>query len=223
MKPEQVKIAESWRRRLEPEFAKPYFDELTSFVRHQYQTTTVFPPPKLVFNAFDHCLFEDVKVVILGQDPYHNVGQANGLAFSVNAGVKLPPSLQNIYKEIKADIGELKSTDGDLTAWANQGVLLLNATLTVQAHTPGSLQNKGWERFTDAVIEIINREKSGVVFMLWGSYARAKGEIIDRAKHLVLEAPHPSPFSANRGFFGCKHFSQANSYFISRGQEPIIW
>lgn len=223
MKPEQVKIAESWRRRLEAEFAKPYFDDLTAFVRHQYQTTTVFPPPKLVFNAFDHCPFEDVKVVILGQDPYHNTGQANGLAFSVNAGVALPPSLQNIYKEIKADIGEVKSTDGDLTAWANQGVLLLNATLTVQAHTPGSHQNKGWEKFTDAVIEIVNQEKSGVVFMLWGSYARAKGEIIDRSKHLVLEAPHPSPFSANRGFFGCRHFSQANSYLVSHGQDPITW
>ncbi len=223
MNPQTVKIAEAWRKHLEPEFAKPYFDELAGFVKQEYNTNQVFPPPKLIFNAFEHCSFAAVKIVILGQDPYHGPKQAHGLAFSVTKDVPIPPSLQNIYKEIQADLGTPIPQTGDLTRWADQGVLLLNATLTVRAYQPGSHQGKGWEQFTDAVIRVLNGAKEHLVFMLWGSYARQKGAFIDRNRHLVLEAPHPSPFSANKGFFGSKHFSQANAYLVKHGKQPISW
>jgi uracil-DNA glycosylase len=223
----QVKIEDSWKKELSAEFAKPYFAELTDFVKKEYTSTTVYPPAKLIFNAFNLCPLDQVKVVIIGQDPYHGPGQAMGLSFSVPDGVNIPPSLQNIYKEIESDLGRpspLAATGtGDLEYWAEQGVLLLNATLTVRARTPGSHQGKGWEAFTDEVIKIINEEKEGVVFMLWGSYAQKKAGFVDRQKHLVLESAHPSPFAAHKGFFGNRHFSQANAYLEAHGQEPIEW
>lgn len=218
-----VRIEESWRERLQPEFDAPYFEQLTDFVRHEYATTRVYPPGREMFAAFEACPFERVKVVILGQDPYHEPGQAHGLCFSVNDGVPFPPSLQNIFKEIHDDIGTPIPMSGNLTRWANQGVLLLNATLTVRAHQAGSHQNRGWERFTDAVIHRLAEEREHLVFILWGAYAQRKGEFIDRAKHLVLQSPHPSPLSAHRGFFGNHHFSRTNEYLMAHGMEPIFW
>jgi uracil-DNA glycosylase len=218
-----VKIASTWKNRLSDEFGKPYFIQLTEFVKTEYQTATVYPPGKEIFRAFDHCDFNEAKVVIIGQDPYHGPGQANGLCFSVREGVRMPPSLVNIFKEIQMDLGKPIPKSGDLERWSNQGVLLLNATLTVRAGTPGSHQNKGWETFTDSVIRKISDEKTNVVFLLWGAYAQKKGEIIDRNKHLVLMSAHPSPFSADRGFFGCKHFSKANEYLKSKGSKEIDW
>jgi uracil-DNA glycosylase len=218
-----VDIEASWKRILNGEFQKPYFKELVSFVRNEYAYHRVYPPGSLLFNAFNHCPFDRIKVVILGQDPYHGEGQANGLCFSVNDGVKFPPSLVNIFKEIEQDLGKPFPASGNLERWADQGVLLLNATLTVRAKSPGSHQNKGWEVFTDAVIQAINHEKNGLVFMLWGSYAQQKGQHIDPDKHRVLKAPHPSPFSVHRGFFGCRHFSRANDFLVDMGKEPIAW
>ena len=218
-----VRLDESWKKLLSDEFEKPYFLQLSEFVRQEYNTKDVFPPPKRIFSAFDAAPVEKVKVVILGQDPYHGPGQANGLCFSVNDGVAVPPSLVNIYKEIAADLEITPPSSGNLERWAQQGVLLLNATLTVRAHLAGSHQNKGWEEFTDAVIHLLAAEKENLVFMLWGSYAQKKGAFIDTNKHLVLKAPHPSPLSAHRGFLGCKHFSQANDYLWMNGKEPINW
>jgi uracil-DNA glycosylase len=218
-----VKIALSWKQRLAEEFNKPYFLQLTEFVKNEYLSSTVYPPGKEIFNAFDRCDFDQVKVVIIGQDPYHGPGQANGLCFSVKEGVRMPPSLLNIFKEIQSDLGKPIPKSGDLDRWANQGVLLLNATLTVQASAPGSHQNKGWEIFTDEVIRKVSAEKDNVVFLLWGAYAQKKGEIIDRNKHLVLMSAHPSPFSADRGFFGNKHFSKTNQYLKSKGLKEIDW
>lgn len=218
-----VRIDESWRERLQSEFDAPYFALLTDFVRHEYATTRVYPPGSQMFAAFDACPFDKVKVVILGQDPYHEPGQAHGLCFSLNDGVPFPPSLQNIFKEIHDDIGTPVPMSGDLTRWANQGVLLLNATLTVRAHQAGSHQNKGWEQFTDAVIHRLAQERENLVFILWGSYAQRKGEFIDRSRHLVLQSPHPSPLSAHRGFFGNRHFSRTNEYLTAHGIEPILW
>lgn len=218
-----VKIAPSWKSKLEPEFQKPYFDDLIQFVKQEYQTNIVYPPGKEIFRAFDCAGFEQVKVVIIGQDPYHGSGQANGLCFSVREGVTMPPSLKNIFKEIQSDLGKPIPKNGELERWAKQGVLLLNATLTVRASSPGSHQNKGWEQFTDAVIRQISDQKQNIVFLLWGAYAQKKGEIIDRNKHLVLMSAHPSPFSADRGFFGCKHFSKANEYLKSKGITEIDW
>lgn len=218
-----VKIGASWKGKLSEEFEKPYFQELTSFVKQEYLTQTIFPPGKEIFSAFDYCDFNTARVVIIGQDPYHGPGQANGLCFSVQQGMRIPPSLLNIFKEIQKDLGKPIPASGDLERWANQGVLLLNATLTVRAASPGSHQNKGWEIFTDAVIRKISDEKKNVVFMLWGAYAQKKGEIIDRSKHYVLMSAHPSPFSADRGFFGCKHFSKTNEYLKSKGLKEIEW
>ena len=218
-----VRIDESWRERLQSEFDAPYFAQLADFVRHEYATTRVYPPGSQMYAAFDACPFDKVKVVILGQDPYHEPGQAHGLCFSVNDGVPFPPSLQNIFKEIHDDIGTPVPMSGDLTRWANQGVLLLNATLTVRAHQAGSHQNKGWEQFTDAVIHRLAQERENLVFILWGSYAQRKGEFIDRSRHLVLQSPHPSPLSAHRGFFGNRHFSRTNEYLTAHGIEPILW
>ncbi|MBO5553395.1 MAG: uracil-DNA glycosylase [Paludibacteraceae bacterium] len=219
----EVRIEDSWRRELQPEFDKPYFELLTTFVRHAYQTRRCFPPAGLIFNAFDSCPFDRVKVVIIGQDPYHDVGQAHGLCFSVNDGVAIPPSLQNIYKEIHRDLGTPIPASGNLQRWAEQGVLLLNATLTVEAHKPGSHQGKGWEELTDAAIEALNRKREHIVFMLWGSYAQRKGKFIDRGRHLVLQTSHPSPLSVYRGFDGCGHFSAANRYLVKNGIQPIEW
>jgi uracil-DNA glycosylase len=217
-----VRIDESWRPHLEAEFVKPYFTALREFVREEYAGRRVFPPAARIFRAFDACPFEKVKVVILGQDPYHGAGQANGLCFSVDAGVATPPSLANIFKEIEADLGRPVSRDADLSRWAGQGVLLLNATLTVREGVAGSHQNRGWEEFTDAAVRELNEKRSGLVFMLWGSYARRKGMGIDRSRHLVLEAAHPSPLSVQR-FIGCRHFSKANAYLAARGETPIDW
>lgn len=218
-----VKIDESWRKELANEFEKPYFKELIEFVKKEYKSTTVYPAGGQIFNAFEKCRYDDVKVVIIGQDPYHGEGQANGLSFSVNDGVKHPPSLMNIFKEIKDDIGTEIPESGNLERWAEQGVLLLNATLTVKAKDPGSHQNRGWEDFTDSVIRNLSQNKENLVFMLWGKYAQDKGEMIDEDKHYVLKAAHPSPFSANSGFFGCKHFSKANKFLILNEIEPIQW
>nr|MBR6146444.1 uracil-DNA glycosylase [Paludibacteraceae bacterium] len=219
----EVRIEESWRRVLQPEFDKPYFELLTSFVRQAYKEKQCFPPAKLIFNAFDSCPFDKVRVVIIGQDPYHDVGQAQGLCFSVPDGIAVPPSLQNIYKELQSDLGITPPMSGNLQRWAEQGVLLLNATLTVEAHRPGSHQNKGWEELTDAAIAALNSQREHLVFMLWGAYAKRKGQVIDTRKHLVLTAPHPSPLSAYQGFFGCKHFSKANDYLVRNGLPPINW
>ncbi len=218
-----MKIEESCKTQLQQEFEKPYFEKLTDFVRQEYATRTVYPPAKLIFNAFDSCLFEEVKVVIVGQDPYHQPGQAHGLCFSVNDGVALPPSLINIYKEIENDLGKPSPSSGNLERWARQGVLLLNATLTVQANRAGSHQGKGWEEFTDAVIHQLATKREHLVFFLWGAYAQRKGASIDANRHLVLRSPHPSPLSAHRGFFGNKHFSKANSYLSAHGKEPVDW
>lgn len=220
----EVVIDPSWKAHLGSEFEKPYFQELSRFVKSEYRERSVYPPPKDIFRAFDLCPFDRVEVVILGQDPYHNTGQANGLCFAVGKEVPLPPSLQNIFKEIESDFGTpVVHKSGDLERWAQQGVLLLNATLTVRAHSAGSHQGKGWEQFTDAAIAALSHEKEHVVFMLWGNYAKAKGAQIDRSKHLVLESAHPSPFSANNGFFGNKHFSKANAYLEQHGKTPIDW
>lgn len=205
------------------EFEKPYFKALAAFVKDEYTSKTIYPAPANIFRAFELCPFEKVKVVILGQDPYHGAGQANGLCFSVSDVVAIPPSLQNIFKEIKSDIGGDLRTQSNLDHWAEQGVLLLNATLTVAAGQAGSHQKKGWEEFTDAVIRVLSEQKSNLVFLLWGKYAQEKGKMIDEKKHLVLRAAHPSPFSAYSGFFGCKHFSKTNEYLEWNGKEPIAW
>lgn len=218
-----VRIHDSWKQRLGPEFEQPYFAELREFVRAEYASGAVYPPASLIFRAFDECPFDLVKVVILGQDPYHGPGQANGLCFAVASETPPPPSLQNIFKEIEADLGHPVSRDPDLSRWARQGVLLLNATLTVRAAQAGSHQNKGWERFTDAAVHTLAREREGLVFMLWGAYARRKGAGIDRRRHLVLECAHPSPLSAHNGFFGCRHFSKANAWLVAHGQTPVAW
>lgn len=218
-----VRIEQSWKNQLEEEFNKEYFIRLTDFVRQEYRTKKIFPPAKLIFNAFDHTPFDAVKVVILGQDPYHGDGQAHGLSFSVNDGVKTPPSLVNMYKEINRDLGIPIPQSGNLTRWAEQGVLLLNATLTVVAHNAGSHQGKGWESFTDAAIKKLATERENLVFLLWGSYAQKKAGFIDENEHLVLKTVHPSPLSAHRGFIGCGHFSKANEYLKSKGIDPINW
>jgi len=218
-----VRIDESWRAVLQPEFDKPYFEILTSFVRRAYSTSTCYPPARLIFHAFDACPFDKVRVVILGQDPYHEPGQAEGWAFSVPDGVRIPPSLENIYKELQRDLGKPFPASGHLASWVEQGVLLLNATLTVEAHRAGSHQNKGWEELTDAAIMALNERREHLVFLLWGSYAQRKGQFINRRRHLVLEAPHPSPLSAYRGFIGCGHFSAANDYLRQHNLQPIDW
>lgn len=219
----EVALEPSWKNTLSSEFDSPYFKELAEFVRGEYLSGTIYPPPKSVFRAFELTPFEKVKVVILGQDPYHGKGQANGLCFAVNEGVALPPSLQNIFKEIESDLGTAPNRDGDLSRWAKQGVLLLNATLTVRANTAGSHQGKGWELFTDAAIRALSEGREHLVFILWGNYAKAKGAHIDREKHLVIESAHPSPFSASSGFFGSKPFSKTNEYLAEHGEEPIDW
>lgn len=236
----EVRIEESWKNVLQKEFSEKYFEDLIQFVKLEYQKTTVYPPAKFIFSAFDLTPFDKVKVVILGQDPYHGPNQANGLAFSVSDDIPTPPSLVNIYKEIKSDLGvETKNQNGNLENWARQGVLMLNATLTVRANTAGSHQNKGWEKFTDAVVKILSDQKENLVFILWGAYAQKKvlrpirqahgeqaqdgGSLIDENKHLVIRSAHPSPLSAYAGFFGSKPFSQANSYLIFTGKEPIDW
>jgi uracil-DNA glycosylase len=218
-----VKIETSWKSKLNEEFQKDYFLRLSEFVKDEYRNKTIYPPGALIFNAFNLCSFEKVKAVIIGQDPYHGPGQAHGLCFSVREGVDFPPSLINIFKEVESDMGYRTTRSGNLERWSDQGVLLLNATLTVRAHSAGSHQGKGWETFTDAVISILNRDKVNLVFFLWGAYAQKKGESIDRSKHLVLESVHPSPLSASRGFFGNKHFSRCNDYLIEKGFEPIDW
>jgi len=219
----QVKIHPSWLKVLEQEFSKEYFEKLVTFVRHEYASTVIYPEGKNIFRAFERCPFDRVKVVILGQDPYHGPGQANGLCFSVNDGVSLPPSLQNIYKEIQGDLGIPVQPTGNLDRWADQGVLLLNATLTVRANQAGSHQKKGWEEFTDAVVQVLSDQKEHLVFLLWGRYAQEKGKVIDRSKHHVLTAPHPSPFSVHSGFFGCKHFSKTNQYLKEISEKEIDW
>lgn len=220
----KVVIAESWQQRLQPEFDKPYFVKLAEFLREEYSTQRVYPPGRLMFNAFDKCSFDDTRVIILGQDPYHGEGQANGLAFSVADGITKPPSLVNIFKEIQDDLGTPVPKSGNLERWAEQGVMLLNATLTVRAGQAGSHQNKGWETFTDAVIKLISDEKQHLVFLLWGAYAQKKGAVIDTSKHLVLTSKHPSPMAAQwGGWFGNKHFSQANAYLRSKGLAEVNW
>jgi uracil-DNA glycosylase len=218
-----VKIETTWKSKLKDEFDKEYFNNLSVYIKDEYKLKTIYPPGSLIFNAFNLCPFDKVKAVIIGQDPYHGPGQAHGLCFSVRDGVDFPPSLINIFKEIEMDMGIRKPISGNLERWAEQGVLLLNATLTVRAHQAGSHQKKGWEQFTDSVISIINKEKKNIVFFLWGAYAQKKGESIDRSKHLILESVHPSPLSASRGFFGNKHFSRCNSYLKANGIEPINW
>jgi uracil-DNA glycosylase len=223
----EVKMETSWKEKLEGEFDKPYFKELTEFVKKEYKDEVVYPAPKYIFRAFDLCPFDKVKVVILGQDPYHGPKQANGLCFAVDEGTTLPPSLQNIFKEIESDLAcegqTFTGRDGDLSRWATQGVLLLNATLTVKARMAGSHQGKGWEQFTDAAIKTLSEEREHLVFILWGNYAKAKGAHIDRSKHLVIESAHPSPFSAYSGFFGSKPFSKTNEYLIAHNKTPIDW
>jgi uracil-DNA glycosylase len=219
-----IKLEEGWKTVLADEFEKEYFKNLSAFVKNSYQNTVCYPPAKLVFNAFDSCPFERTKVVILGQDPYHGPNQAHGLCFSVNDGVRFPPSLLNIFKELKDDLGNEIPQSGNLLNWSKQGVLLLNSTLTVEANKAGSHQKKGWEEFTDAAINQLNLKKEGLVFMLWGAYAQKKGKYIDEQKHLVLRAKHPSPLSANfGGWFGQKHFSKCNTYLKSKGEKPIDW
>ena len=218
-----VQIEQSWKQHLAPEFEKPYFVKLTKFVRQEYRTTTCYPPGKLIFNAFNLCPYDKAKVVIIGQDPYHGPGQAHGLCFSVNDGVPFPPSLQNIFKEIQTDLGTPVPQSGNLTRWAEQGVLLLNATLTVRAHQAGSHQRQGWEEFTDAAIRVLNEQDRPMVFMLWGRPAQMKRSMLNNPKHLILTAPHPSPLSAYRGFFGSRPFSKTNEFLESQGEEPIDW
>jgi len=218
-----VALEPNWKTALNPIFQSDSFTKLTDFVKQEYQEHQVFPPGKQIFSAFWQCPLPSVKVVILGQDPYHGEGQANGLAFSVAPGLPFPPSLLNIFKELKADLGIPMPPNGDLSRWAAQGVFLLNATLTVRANSAGSHQNQGWESITDAVIQTISREREGVVFLLWGAYAQKKEELIDSKRHCILKAPHPSPLAAHRGFWGCKHFSKANDYLLASGQTPISW
>ena len=219
-----VKIEQSWKDVLNCEFEKDYFVKLTEFVRSEYLSgKTIYPEPKNIFNAFNLCPLSNVKVVIIGQDPYHEPGQAHGLCFSVERGVDLPPSLINIYKEIESDLGHKTITNGDLSSWARQGVLLLNSTLTVQAHIAASHSGKGWERFTDSVIRAVNENRKNVVYMLWGSFAQKKAEFVDNQNNLILKSAHPSPLSAYRGFFGNHHFSKANEYLIQNGKTPIDW
>lgn len=218
-----VQLESSWKEVLQDEFSKPYFVELVKFVRQEYASGLIYPPGKYIFRALNTTPFSEVKVVILGQDPYHGPKQANGLAFSVDNGVQVPPSLQNIYKEIKSDIRAVKDTSGNLEHWAKQGVLLLNATLTVKAGLAGSHQKKGWEQFSDAVIKSLAEKRENLVFILWGRYAQQKGNFIDESKHLVLKAAHPSPLSAHNGFFGCKHFSKCNEYLESVGRQLVAW
>ncbi len=219
----EVKIGGGWKEKLSEEFGQEYFKTLTDFVRREYQSATVYPNPKHIFRAFDETPFDAVKVVILGQDPYHGEGQANGLCFAVSSGVRTPPSLQNIFKELESDLGRPVIRDPDLSRWAKQGVLLLNATLTVNAKNPGSHQGRGWEQFTDAAIKKLSDEREGIVFILWGNYAKQKGAYIDRTMHCVLESAHPSPLSAHNGFFGSKPFSKANKYLKKTGQKVIDW
>jgi uracil-DNA glycosylase len=219
----EVKIAQDWKDILAPEFEKPYFEELTRFVREEYAAHRVYPRGSNIFRAFDKCPFDRVKVVIIGQDPYHGPGQAHGLCFSVADGVPFPPSLQNIFKEVYSDTGTEIPLSGNLDRWAEQGVLLLNAVLTVREHEAASHAGKGWEVFTDAVVRAVAERKEGVVYMLWGSYAQRKGAIADPSRNLILKAVHPSPLSAYRGFLGCRHFSQANAYLESLGKKPIVW
>ena len=216
-------IEESWKRELADQFAAPYFEELKQFLLAEKRQFPVYPPGPLIFNAFNLTPFDKVKVVILGQDPYHEPGQAHGLCFSVLPGTKFPPSLMNIFQELQSDLGVPVPPTGNLEGWARQGVLLLNATLTVRAHQAGSHQRHGWETFTDAAISRLSEKRSGIVFLLWGSYAQAKAQLIDATKHYILTAPHPSPLSAYRGFFGCRHFSQTNQILVQNGQEPIRW
>ena len=218
-----VKIAEDWKALLADEFEQPYFAELVGFVREEYSSRQIFPRGTNIFRAFDKCPFDKLKVVIIGQDPYHGEGQANGLCFSVNDGVPFPPSLRNIFQEVESDTGAPVPTSGNLDRWAEQGVLLLNSVLTVRAHEAASHAGRGWERFTDAVVREIAARREGVVYMLWGSYAQRKGAIADPARNCILKAVHPSPLSAYRGFFGCRHFSQANDYLVAHGKEPIVW
>ena len=218
-----VKIEESWKQELSDEWSKDYFVRLTNFVRNEYATKQIFPPGRQIFAAFNATPFNEVKVVILGQDPYHDVGQANGLCFSVNDGIQFPPSLRNIFQEIHNDVGSPRPQSGDLTRWAKQGVLLLNATLTVEAHKAASHQRQGWEQFTDEVISHLSQHRRNVVFILWGSYAISKRTLINPDKHLILTSVHPSPLSAYRGFFGNKHFSKANNYLVEHGKTPITW
>ena len=218
-----VRIANDWKEILNVEFSKPYFEELVKFVKEEYASREIFPKGSNIFRAFDKCPLDKLKVVIIGQDPYHGPGQANGLCFSVGEGMPFPPSLQNIFKEVQSDIGTPIPESGELDRWAEQGVLMLNAVLTVRAHEAASHAGRGWEHFTDAVVRAIAERKEGVVYMLWGSYAQKKGAIADPRRNLILRAVHPSPLSAYRGFFGCKHFSQANDYLRSIGKEPIIW
>lgn len=219
----EVRLDPSWKAILAEQFEKPYFQELTAFVKQAYLQGTVYPPPARIFHALDACPFDKVRVVILGQDPYHGPGQAHGLSFSVPDGVKLPPSLQNIFKEIHDDLGASIPVNGNLERWVTQGVLLLNATLTVEATKPGSHQGKGWESFTDAIIRLLSDKREHLVFMLWGKYAQQKSALIDSSRHLVLQAPHPSPYSASSGFFGSKHFSKANVYLKEHHLDPIRW
>lgn len=219
----EVRIAQDWKQILGDEFQKPYFDQLVDFVKTEYASGTVYPSGSNIFRAFDKCPFDKLKVVIIGQDPYHGPGQANGLCFSVGRGVQFPPSLQNIFKEVQSDIGTPIPESGELDRWAEQGVLLLNAVLTVRAHQAASHAGRGWEQFTDAVVRAIAERKHQIVYMLWGSYAQKKGAIADPQRNLILKAVHPSPLSAYRGFFGCKHFSEANRYLESVGKSPIVW
>lgn len=218
-----VKIAADWKALLQPEFDKPYFEQLTRFVRAEYVSQRIFPAGRNIFRAFDKCPFDRLKVVIIGQDPYHGEGQANGLCFSVNDGVAFPPSLQNIFQEIRDDTGTPVPESGNLDRWAEQGVLLLNSVLTVRAHQAASHAGHGWEQFTDAVVRLIAERKQGIVYMLWGNYAQRKGEIADPSRNLILRSVHPSPLSVYRGFFGCRHFSKANAYLESIGKTPIVW
>ncbi|MDR3571363.1 MAG: uracil-DNA glycosylase [Candidatus Pacebacteria bacterium] len=221
---DDVKMEPSWKSALEEEFGKDYFTTLRAFVKSEYKSAIVYPAPKNIFRAFELCPFDKVEVVILGQDPYHGPGQANGLCFAVNEGVRLPPSLQNIFKELESDLGQkLEHRTGDLERWAKQGVLLLNATLTVQAHKAGSHQGKGWEQFTDAVIRLLSDKKENLVFILWGNYAKSKGTLVDWAKHEIIQSAHPSPLSAYHGFFGSKPFSKTNQYLLAHGKQPISW
>ncbi|MBO7198835.1 MAG: uracil-DNA glycosylase [Alistipes sp.] len=219
----EVRIADDWKEVLQEEFSKPYFEELISFVKGEYGAGTVYPAGRNIFRAFDCCPLDKLKVVIIGQDPYHGPGQANGLCFSVGEGVPFPPSLRNILQEVHTDVGAPIPTSGELERWAEQGVLLLNAVLTVRAHEAASHAGRGWEQFTDAVVKAIAERKQGVVYMLWGSYAQKKGAIADPSQNCILKAVHPSPLSAYRGFFGCRHFSAANDYLRSIGKEPIVW
>ena len=219
----EVRIDPQWKALIGAEFEKEYFAELVSFVKQEYATHRIFPAGRNIFRAFEKCKPDDLKVVIIGQDPYHGVGQANGLCFSVNDGVPFPPSLVNIFQEVKADVGSPIPTSGNLDRWAEQGVLLLNAVLTVRAHEAASHAGKGWERFTDAVVQAIAQHKQGIVYMLWGNYAQRKAAMVDPQKNCILKSVHPSPLSAHRGFFGCHHFSQANQYLIQTGRTPIVW